>query len=79
MTSRNPSLAQIRNEFNDMSTVTRVSLIAGVLVEVAGKIASWVDLSRRPAEAVRGPKWVWALAQFINGLGPVAYWAFGRR
>ena len=49
-----------------------------MLVEVAGKIASWVDLSRRPAESVRGPKWVWVLAQFINGLGPAAYWAFGR-
>lgn len=78
MISRNPSLAQIRNEFNDMSTATRVTLITGVLVEVAGKIASWVDLSRRPAESVRGPKWVWVLAQFINGLGPAAYWAFGR-
>lgn len=79
MTSRNPSLAQIRNEFNDMSTVARVSLIAGVLAEIGGKIASWVDLYRRPASAVRGPKWAWALAQFINGLGPAAYWAVGRK
>jgi hypothetical protein len=79
MTSRNPSLAQIRNEFKDLSTAARVSIIAAVVLELAGKIASWVDLSRRPAGSVRGPKWVWALAQLINGVGPAAYWAFGRR
>ncbi|RSZ63590.1 hypothetical protein EAH68_07530 [Corynebacterium hylobatis] len=62
-----------------MSTPARISLIVGVVVEVSAKIAAWVDLSRRPAEKVRGPKWAWALAQLINGLGPAAYWSLGRK
>ncbi|MDO5511108.1 PLDc N-terminal domain-containing protein [Corynebacterium sp.] len=79
MISRNPSLSQLRTEFNDMSTTARVSLIAGVAAELAAKVGAWVDLYRRPASKVRGPKWAWALAQFINGIGPAAYWSVGRK
>ncbi|WP_241228343.1 PLDc N-terminal domain-containing protein [Corynebacterium hylobatis] len=79
MSSRNPSLAKLRTDFTAMSTPARISLIVGVVVEVSAKIAAWVDLSRRPAEKVRGPKWAWALAQLINGLGPAAYWSLGRK
>lgn len=79
MSSRNPSLATLRSEFTAMSPASRAGLIAGVAVEVSAKIAAWVDLSRRPAEKIRGPKWVWALAQLINGLGPAAYWSLGRK
>lgn len=79
MSSRNPSLSRIRTEFAELSTTAQVGLVAVVVAEVSGKIASWIDLRRRPAEAVRGPRCAWALAQFINGFGPAAYWAFGRR
>ena len=65
MNSRNPSLSQLRTEFNNLPTPARVSLLAGVAAELADK--------------VRGPKWAWALAQFINGIGPAAYWAVGRK
>lgn len=79
MSSRNPSLSQLRTEFNDLSTPARISLLAGVAAELAAKIGAWVDLYRRRADKVRGPKWAWALAQFINGIGPAAYWAVGRK
>ncbi len=37
------------------------------------------DLARRPAEGVRGPKALWAVACFVQPVGPVAYLAVGRR
>lgn len=79
MSSRNPSLTQLRTEWSDMSPASRAGLIIGTAVEFSAKIAAWVDLWRRPAEKVRGPKWAWALAQLINGLGPAAYWSLGRK
>ncbi|MFC6146002.1 hypothetical protein [Corynebacterium nasicanis] len=79
MNNLNPSLSQLRTEFSDLSTPARAGVVAAVLVELAAKVGAWVDLSRRPAAAVRGPKWAWALAQLINGLGPAAYWAYGRK
>jgi hypothetical protein len=79
MSSRNPSLAKLRTEFSALSTPARIGLLLGVGVEVSVKIAAWADLRRRPADKVRGPKWAWAVAQLVNGLGPVAYWSLGRK
>jgi hypothetical protein len=45
----------------------------------AGPIAfAQRDLSRRPDEAVRGPKLLWRLWAF-NGVGAVTYLKLGRR
>lgn len=79
MSSRNPSLATLRSEFTALSPASRAGLIIGLIVELSAKTAAWVDLSRRPAEQVRGPKWIWALAQLVNGFGPAAYWSIGRK
>ncbi len=39
------------------------------------------DLRRRPASQIRGPKALWVATSFVNylGVGPVAYFLFGRR
>ena len=48
-------------------------------VEVVLTAVALTDLSRRPAAQVRGPKTLWALAAFVQPLGPVAYLLGGRR
>ena len=44
-------------------------------------VVALYDLRRRPADQVRGPKRIWALVCGVNylGLGPIAYFLFGRR
>jgi hypothetical protein len=43
----------------------------------------WNELSqgqqRRPGEQIRGSKKLWTAAAFVNFVGPLAYFAFGRR
>ena len=41
--------------------------------------AALLDLRRRPGDQVRGSKKLWAAAAFMNFVGPLAYFAFGRR
>ena len=72
MSSRNPSLSQLRTEFNDLSTPARVSLLAGVAAELAAFIAikeSGVALTRdlifvafadEEARLLSGPPESWA-------------------
>ncbi len=48
-------------------------------VEVALTTTALVDLARRPGTQVRGPKLAWALACFVQPVGPMAYLALGRR
>jgi Phospholipase_D-nuclease N-terminal len=47
--------------------------------ELTLKILMLIDISRRPASQIRGPKGVWRAAAAVNLLGPAAYFLFGRR
>lgn len=55
-----------------------ILLIAGIL-EIVLLGAALVDLRRRPAEQIRGSKRIWTLVAFINYVGPVVYFFFGRK
>jgi hypothetical protein len=37
------------------------------------------DLRSRSAEEINGPRWMWAMLSAVNIVGPIAYFAFGRR
>ncbi|TNL97668.1 hypothetical protein FHE74_05710 [Corynebacterium tapiri] len=69
----------MKKEFLDLPTYVRLPVIGLAAADIAAKIAAVVDIVRRPAANVRGPKWVWILAQGINGVGPAAYFLAGRR
>jgi Phospholipase_D-nuclease N-terminal len=56
----------------------RVILVSGV-VQVALLIAALVDIRRRSQEEIRGDKRLWTVAAFLNFIGPVSYFLFGRR
>lgn len=56
----------------------RAVAVAGV-VEVVMTVAAWRDLATRPASGVRGPKKAWGIAALVQPVGPVAYFALGRR
>jgi hypothetical protein len=66
-------------QWSDLDTKQRIGLIAAIAAELAATATALRDLARRPAGQVRGPKWLWALACFVQPFGPVAYLRFGRR
>lgn len=75
-----PGVTGVRRRWNDLSDRQRTLVIAAAVAETALKVAMLVDLRRRPASRVRGPKWLWASTALINsaGLAPIAYFTFGR-
>ena len=56
----------------------RLILVAGS-IQVVLAASAWLDLSRRPAEQVRGPKPLWAVVSAANTLGALSYFWWGRR
>jgi hypothetical protein len=59
----------------------RLIAITGA-VEGILKIAALIDLRRRTAGEVRGPKWMWVTSMSVvssAGLLPISYFLFGRR
>jgi hypothetical protein len=71
-----------RKQWSDLSERTRRLLTLTAIAEGILKLAALIDLKRRPASQVRGPKWLWATVLAIvssAGVAPISYFVFGRR
>lgn len=72
----------MNEQWNSLSPAVRRTVIGLGAVDVALRIAALVDLARRPADEVRGPKAAWAAALVaVNSVGavPLAYAVWGRK
>ena len=73
---------ELGRRWSDLSERTRRRLVIGAVVEGILKLVALNDLRRRPADEIRGRKWVWAtVIGLANSAGvvPVAYFLSGRR
>ncbi|MDF5751854.1 PLD nuclease N-terminal domain-containing protein [Spongiactinospora sp. TRM90649] len=68
-----------RKKWSELSRGERGLIGGASVVQVVLLIAALVDIRRRPAERIRGAKRVWTVAAFVNFLGPIAYFVFGRK
>ena len=71
-----------RRRWSDLSEGTRRLIIVTAVAESMLKGAALIDIKRRPANQVRGPKWLWApVIAVVNSAGvvPISYFLFGRR
>jgi hypothetical protein len=70
-------MAEQRSNLSDRQ---RQIIIVAAVFETALKTAMLIDLRRRPANQVHGPKWLWASTALINtaGLAPLSYFVVGR-
>ena len=67
-----------RRRWSDLDRREQAAIIGLAAVQLTLATAAWVDLARRPAAQVRGPKAVWAVGIAVNFAGPIAYFAVGR-
>ena len=68
--------------WSDLSERSRRLIIATAIGEAILKAAVLIDIRRRPASQIRGPKGMWiVVAVILNsaGVGSLSYFAFGRR
>jgi len=68
-----------RKQWSDLSDGQKRAVYVVGAVETALTVLALVDLARRPASAVRGPKAAWAAGAFVQPVGPIAYFLAGRR
>lgn len=55
-------------------------MVPVLLLQLILMIVALVDLIRREAERVNGPKWLWALIVIlVNFIGPILYFIIGRK
>jgi hypothetical protein len=68
-----------KKRWAELSTPQRAGIVAAGAVQLALLGAALSDLARRPSAEVKGSKRVWAAVSFVNFVGPLAYFAFGRK
>jgi len=71
-----------RRRWSDLSKGTRILLVTVAAADGALRVAALIDIARRPASQIRGPKLAWAIATaLVNSVGvvPISYFVFGRR
>jgi hypothetical protein len=66
-------------KWSELSNRQKTSVLVSVSIQISLLLTALVDIYRRPAEEVRGSKWAWAAVSFVNFVGPISYFAFGRR
>jgi hypothetical protein len=72
----------MKKRWKDLPQNQRRMIIVGVVLEGIVKLLALRDLKRRPADEVRGPKWLWGSVIAVAnsaGLVPAAYFLLGRR
>jgi hypothetical protein len=68
-----------KKKWSEISSRNRRLITVTGIVEVVLLAAALVDIKRRSPEQIKGPKWMWSALAFVNIIGPLAYFVFGRR
>jgi hypothetical protein len=68
-----------KKSWKDMPPAARFGTVIIGAAQLAFLAAAQRDISRRPAEQIRGSKKFWRLATLVNFIGPSSYFAFGRK
>ena len=69
-----------RKEWRDLSPRQKGGIVAAVVVQIGLLLAALSDIHRWPEGQIRdNKKWPWTLAAFVNFVGPVSYFLFGRK
>lgn len=68
-----------KKRWKDLTDTERAAVLVAASIELALTATAVVDLIRRPADQVRGPKGLWAVLAVVQPVGPIAYLACGRR
>jgi hypothetical protein len=67
-----------KKRWDDLSGVKKGAIVLSGVVQLGLLAVALVDIYRRPTEEIRGGKRLWTAA-FINYIGPISYFLFGRK
>ncbi len=68
-----------RRSWKDLSSGQRTAFKIAAVAQYAFMAAALIDLKFRSPELVRGSKKLWAAVSMVNFVGPIAYFAWGRK
>ena len=67
----------LKEDWAELSPRAQAAVITLACLQVSLAVTAWVDLARRPATRVRGPKPLWAAVIAVDFVGPLVYFRKG--
>jgi Phospholipase_D-nuclease N-terminal len=68
-----------RRSWSELSPAQQTAVLVLGSLQLSLAATAWVDLARRPASQVNGPKALWTAVIAVNWVGPIAWFRWGRR
>ncbi len=66
-------------KWSDLTAGQQMAIAVAAGIQASLLIAALWDMWHRRPEEIRGDRRLWTLAAFVNFVGPLAYFRFGRR
>ncbi|MDQ2995500.1 MAG: PLD nuclease N-terminal domain-containing protein [Chloroflexota bacterium] len=68
-----------QKQWKDLTNTQKRGLVFLGALQLALLAAALIDIRRRPVDAINGSKRLWTAVVFVNFIGPIAYFLFGRK
>jgi len=68
-----------KKRWDDLSICQQIGVIVGATMQVGLLVLGLWDVAHRTADEVRGDRRMWAGLMFINWIGPIVYFTYGRK
>jgi hypothetical protein len=68
-----------RKRWDDLTQTQKIGFVLLGMLQLLLLSASLWDIRQRPADEINGSKQMWTAAVFVNFIGPIAYFLFGRK
>ncbi len=68
-----------KKTWNDFSSGQKAAMIVMGLIQVTLLIAAQRDIGRRRDSEINGSKGMWRALAFVNFVGPLSWFVFGRK
>lgn len=65
--------------WQEMSHGQKMAAFLAMILQLSLLAAALLDINRRSAGELRGSKTIWTAISFVNFIGPLAYFALGRK
>jgi hypothetical protein len=66
-------------QWQDLTDRQKRGIVLLGALQITLLAAALIDIRRRPTDAINGSKRLWTAVVCINGIGPIAYFVFGRK
>ena len=69
----------LKKRWQDMTPIQQAGILILTIIQFSLLGAAHWDIRHRSADELNGSKPFWTVAVFVNFIGPIAYFLFGRK